>query len=56
MIVRGVEDLEASGSYQEQPGVWSRARYLLRRDGVGTTQALDAHGSCPLLGDDGPPS
>ena len=37
MIVRSVEDLKASGSYREQPGVWSSARYLLRRDGVGFT-------------------
>ena len=37
MIVRTVEDLKAQGSYREKPGVWSSARYLLRRDGVGFT-------------------
>lgn len=37
MIVRTLEDLKADGSYREKPGVWSSARYLLRRDGVGIT-------------------
>ena len=37
MIVRSVEDLKAKGSYREKPGVWSSARYLLRRDGMGFT-------------------
>ena len=37
MIVRTVEDLKAQGSYREKPGVWSSARYLLRRDGMGFT-------------------
>ena len=37
MIVRSVEDLKAKGSYREKPGVWSSARYLLRRDGMGIT-------------------
>ena len=37
MIVRTLEDLEAQGSYREKPGVWSSARYLLRRDGMGFT-------------------
>ena len=37
MIVRTVEDLKTYGSYREKPGVWSSARYLLRRDGMGFT-------------------
>ena len=37
MIVRTVEDLKSLGSYREKPGVWSSARYLLRRDGMGFT-------------------
>ena len=37
MIVRTVEDLKTHGSYREKPGVWSSARYLLRRDGMGFT-------------------
>ena len=37
MIVRTVEDLKARGSYREKSGVWSSARYLLRRDGMGFT-------------------
>ena len=37
MIVRTVEDLKTHGSYREKPGVWSSARYLLRRDGMGLT-------------------
>ena len=37
MIVRTVEDLNIHGSYREKPGVWSSARYLLRRDGMGFT-------------------
>ena len=37
MIVRSLDDLKASGSYRENPGVWSSARYLLRDDGVGIT-------------------
>ena len=37
MIVRTLEDLEAQGSYREKPGVWSSARYLLRRDDMGFT-------------------
>ena len=37
MIVRTVEDLKTEGSYREKPGVWSSARYLLRRDGMGFT-------------------
>lgn len=37
MIVRTVEDLKTQGSYREMPGVWSSARYLLRRDGMGFT-------------------
>lgn len=37
MIVRNVDDLKTLGSYREKPGVWSSARYLLRRDGMGFT-------------------
>ena len=37
MIVRTVDDLKTQGSYREKPGVWSSARYLLRRDGMGFT-------------------
>ena len=37
MIVRNVRDLKTQGSYREKPGVWSSARYLLRRDGMGFT-------------------
>ena len=37
MIVRSIEDLKTQGSYREKPGVWSSARYLLRRDGMGFT-------------------
>ena len=37
MIVRTVEDLKTHGSYREKAGVWSSARYLLRRDGMGFT-------------------
>ena len=37
MIVRTVDDLKVHGSYREKPGVWSSARYLLRRDGMGFT-------------------
>ena len=35
MIVRTLADLKADGNYREQPGVFTSARYLLRRDGVG---------------------
>ena len=37
MIIRNVQDLKTQGSYREKPGVWSSARYLLRRDGMGFT-------------------
>ena len=37
MIVRTIEDLKAAGSYRENPGLWSSARYLLRGDGMGFT-------------------
>ena len=37
MIVRTVDDLKTHGSFREKPGVWSSARYLLRRDGMGFT-------------------
>ena len=37
MIVRNLDELEASGRYAQKPGVWSSARYLLKEDGVGFT-------------------
>jgi len=37
MIVRDIEDLKNQGTYRENPGVWSSARYLLNDDGVGFT-------------------
>jgi len=37
MIVRNLEQIKASGGYQEKKGVWSSARYLLRDDAVGFT-------------------
>ena len=37
MIVRSLEDLQASGRYAEKPGVFTSARYLLREDRVGFT-------------------
>jgi len=37
MIVRTIEDLKINGSYRENPGVWSSARYLLRDDKAGFT-------------------
>ena len=51
MIVRTVEDLKTQGSYREQPGVWSSARYLLRRDGMGftLTQTTVAAGSSQTM-------
>ena len=51
MIVRTVEDLKTQGSYREKPGVWSSARYLLRRDGMGftLTQTTVAAGSSQTM-------
>ena len=37
MIVRGLDDVKASGSYAEKAGGWSRSRYLLHSDDVGFT-------------------
>lgn len=37
MIIKSIEDVKASGGYQEKPGVWTSTRYLLRDDGVGFT-------------------
>ncbi len=37
MIVRSLEELKEKGGYQEKPGAWSSARYLLKKDGVGFT-------------------
>ena len=37
MIVRTIEDLKELGQYRENPGVWSSARYLLRKDNCGFT-------------------
>ena len=51
MIVRTVDDLKTQGSYREKPGVWSSARYLLRRDGMGITltQTTVAAGSSQTM-------
>ena len=51
MIVRTVDDLKTHGSYREKPGVWSSARYLLRRDGMGftLTQTTVAAGSSQTM-------
>ena len=51
MIVRTVDDLKTQGSYREKPGVWSSARYLLRRDGMGftLTQTTVAAGSSQTM-------
>jgi len=45
MIIRRLDDVKAQdnsqgsseGNYQENPGVWTSTRYLLREDGVGFT-------------------
>lgn len=37
MIVKTLDDIKSGGGYQEKPGAWSSARYLLRDDGVGFT-------------------
>ena len=51
MIVRTLEDLKTHGSYREKPGVWSSARYLLRRDRMGftLTQTTIAAGSSQAM-------
>ena len=51
MIVRTIEDLKAAGSYRENPGQWSSARYLLRRDGMGftLTQTTVAAGTSQIM-------
>ena len=51
MIVRTVDDLKTQGSFREKPGVWSSARYLLRRDGMGftLTQTTIAAGSSQTM-------
>ena len=40
MIVRGLDDVKASGGYGEKSGVWSSARYLLKSDDVGFTVTM----------------
>jgi len=37
VIVKTLEDVKSGDGYQEKPGVWSSARYLLRSDNVGFT-------------------
>lgn len=37
MIVKSLEEIKSGDGYQEKPGVWSSARYLLRTDDVGFT-------------------
>lgn len=37
MIVRDLDELKKSGGYQEKPGVWTSARYLMKTDDVGFT-------------------
>lgn len=37
MLVRSLEDLQATGRFAEKPGVFTSARYLLREDRVGFT-------------------
>lgn len=51
MIVRSLEDLKATGRYQEKPGVWTSSRYLLREDDVGftLTQTTVAAGQSQLM-------
>ncbi len=51
MIVRSLKDLKASGRYQENPGVWTSSRYLLRDDAVGftLTQTTVAAGQSQLM-------
>ena len=51
MIVRTVDDLKTQGTFREKPGVWSSARYLLRRDGMGftLTQTTVAAGSSQTM-------
>ena len=51
MIVRSLQELKASGRYQENPGVWTSSRYLLRDDAVGftLTQTTIAAGQSQLM-------
>lgn len=51
MIVRSLDDLKADGSYRENPGLWSSARYLLHKDAVGITltQTTVAAGTSQVL-------
>ena len=51
MIVRTVDDLKTQGTFREKPSVWSSARYLLRRDGMGftLTQTTVAAGSSQTM-------
>ena len=51
MIVKSIEDLKASGDYREQPGSWTSARYLTRKDGVGFTMTRTtlAAGAAPTF-------
>jgi len=37
MIVKTLKDVKSTNGYQEKPGFWSSARYLLQDDGVGFT-------------------
>lgn len=37
MIVKSLDDVKSGHGYQENPGVWTSARYLLREDNVGFT-------------------
>ncbi|MGB0865336.1 MAG: ectoine synthase [Granulosicoccaceae bacterium] len=51
MIIRDLEDLKATGRYQEKPGVWTSSRYLLQEDQVGftLTQTTVAAGQSQLM-------
>jgi len=40
MIVRDLDELNASGRYQEKAGVWTSARYLMKADDVGSYPIL----------------
>ena len=51
MIVRTVEDLKVLGTFRENPGVWSSARYLLSGDNMGftLTETRVAAGSSEIM-------
>ncbi|MDG1368570.1 MAG: ectoine synthase [Acidimicrobiales bacterium] len=51
MIIRSIEDLQATGRYAEKAGVFTSARYLLREDQVGftMTQTSVASGTRQVL-------